>query len=123
MIVNICRENCPLEVTGLPFLRLQGYEVCVRSIYAEFDEDLPNGYVTLVSHLVDRNNLNPNREIFSFFNDSYIPNIIQYTPINLVWYPLHSAYIDANTIEFEIPNSKVKTIKKLHLQLEFAELE
>ena len=123
MIVNIYRENCSLKISNLPYLRLHGYEVCVRSIYAEFYDDVPNGYVTLSSSLVDSSSLNPEQEILSFYNDSYYGKLMYYKQINFAWYPLKTPYIDENTIDFKIAGSNVKTIKKLHLQIEFSELE
>ena len=123
MIVNVYREDAPFQISNLPFLRLHDYAICVRSIYAEFYDDVPSGYVTLSSSLVAGNNLNPKQEILSFFSDSFFPKIIHYTPANLTWYPLQSGYIDENTIDFIIENSTVKKFKKLHLQLEFDELE
>ena len=131
MILNIRRENLginprsnKLEITDLPYLVLERYEICVRSIYAEFDQDIPNTFVTLSTSLVDCNTLNYEREILAFNNNSFFARKIDYTPTHLAWYSLHSPInIEDGTIVFTFDNTEVKNIKKLHLQIELREYE
>ena len=135
-IINIYRENCELKVTN--FDKLPSYipktretlmrvdrlklpttktRVCVRCIYAEFDESVYNKHVTLSTTLVSKNGWNPKREVLSFNNNCIFENKIDYKPNPLVWYNLTQSK-NADTIDIDIENSDVKLVKKLHIQLE-----
>ena len=122
MIANILKENCKLTFSNLPQLDLCGYEVCVRSVYAEFKDDVSNQYITISSTMVDKGPLNPKQEIISFNNSSYFNNKIDYKPTLLTWYPIQVSMIEDCKIEFSIGDKKLQQMKKLHLQLEFREI-
>ena len=122
MIVNIYWENCSLEISNLPRLKLEGYKMCVRSLYAEFYKEISNTYITLKSIIVERSEFNPKQEIMSFNNNSFFPRKLDCKPDSRVWYPLKIAHLEEATIKFNIDGSDVDMIKKLHLQLEFRQI-
>ena len=123
MIVNIYKSDCSTEISNLPRLDIRGHEMCVKRIYAEFYHEITQAYITLTSFMVCRNELNPEQEIFSFSNNSFFPHMVDHEPISKCWYPVNIQNLDEATINMKISNIKIKTVRKLHLQLEFRKIE
>ena len=122
MIVNIYKENCSLNINNLPQLQLNGLEMCVRSLYAEFNKEISNTHITLNSIMVERSEYNPRQEIMSFNNNSFFPRKLDFTPSVRTWYPVKTLYLNEASIDIKIDGSEIDMIKKLHLQLEFREI-
>ena len=60
MLVNIWRQRSSLKIDNLPEIRYPGWlEICIRSIYAEFDGDVSDSYVTLSFSGFKKTSINP----------------------------------------------------------------
>ena len=97
--------------------------MCVRSVYAEFDDDVSNTFITLSTNIVDGGTWNPDHDILAFNNNSFFANKIDYKPTNLTWYRVRTTHMDDRSIDFTIPIPKIKIMKKLYLQIEFRQIE
>ena len=60
MIVNIWRYNSNLKIDNLPDFHIGGWkQICVRSVYAEFDKDVSDSYITISCTGLKKEDHNP----------------------------------------------------------------
>ena len=119
MKINLHLNKPDWTFGNLPDLYLPDCEVCLCYLYAEVSEPIESCLVTLKSTLVDRNSCNSNRELATFFNESYDPKSIIFKPTQFSWYKMQCNRISQSVFNLQLEKQhKNLKIEKLYLQLE-----